>query len=299
MRNPSRSQAAALERTSASNVSFGLPAVAESSNSNNNDSLLAELEIEFAEKVGQMRELSDRLALRLEANFRCEMLKLPKAVRNMSMREFCVSYGGDVDEAMKQQAKKNQSKDAITMPPPAPKPAAKGGKAAPASNAKAAGAKRGAPASEAEATPGAKGGRSTRARTGGPAATPGGKGMATPAGAGTGAGAVAFTPRVGETPRLMKGGEAAFTANGSPINVLNTVKARAGKRNRPGSEAAGPSVLLAMADGREIDLANREAVADLEADDEAKGFMLGELERLQAQVAAHIKALKGPNVPEI
>ena len=97
----------------------------------------------------------------------------------------------------------------------------------------------------------------------------------------------------------MKGGEAAFTANGSPINVLNTVKARAGKRNRPGSEAAGPSVLLAMADGREIDLANREAVADLEADDEAKGFMLGELERLQAQVAAHIKALKGPNVPEI
>ena len=65
MRNPSRSQAAALERTSASNVSFGLPAVAESSNSNNNDSLLAELEIEFAEKVGQMRELSDRLALRV------------------------------------------------------------------------------------------------------------------------------------------------------------------------------------------------------------------------------------------
>ena len=78
MRNPSRSQAAALERTSASNVSFGLPAVAES-RANNNDSLLAELEIEFAEKVGQMRELSDRLALRLEANFRCEMLKLPKA----------------------------------------------------------------------------------------------------------------------------------------------------------------------------------------------------------------------------
>ena len=41
------------------------------------DSLLQELEIEFSEKVGQMRELADRLALRLKSNFQTEMIRLP------------------------------------------------------------------------------------------------------------------------------------------------------------------------------------------------------------------------------
>ena len=63
--------------------------------------------------------------------------------------------------------------------------------------------------------------------------------------------------------------------------------------------AAGPSVVLALADGSELDLADSVALKNLEADGEAKDFALKELEQLQAQVAAHIKALKAPHVPEI
>ena len=296
------SRSNALERTSTS-VSFDtVPTIAEDGSSASNDSLLQQLELEFSEKVGQMRELADRLALRLEANFRCEMLKLPKAVRNMPMRDFCVSYGGDVDEAMKQQAKKSRVDDAITMPPP-PRPAdakgaTRGGKAAAAAPASARG-KRGRAATEPNAeTPGARG--ATRSRVA--AATPGGgaKGMTTPAGGASAA--VAFTPRIHETPRMMQRGEVALSANGSPINLLNTVKARAGKRGRgaSASDVVAPSVMLAMADGTEVDLSDTAAVRGLEADGEAKDFALTQLEQLQAQVAAHIKALKAPGgVPEI
>ena len=119
------------------------------------------------------------------------------------------------------------------------------------------------------------------------------KGMTTPGG---GTNAVAFTPRIGETPRMMKGGEVGYSERGSPINVPDTVKARPGKRGR--SEAA-PTVVLAMNDGNEVDLSDREALKGLQANGEAKDFALSQLEQLQAQVAAHIKALKAPHVPEI
>ena len=82
--------------------------------------------------------------------------------------------------------------------------------------------------------------------------------------------------------------------------MLGTVKARAGKRGRGASDAgAAPSVLLAMADGTELDLGDKSALKGLEADGESKDFALSQLEQLQAQVAAHIKALKAPYVPEM
>jgi hypothetical protein len=302
------SRAGALERTSTS-VSFDSAAApALDVPSTSHDSLLQELEIEFAEKVGQMRELSDRLALRLEANFRCEMLKLPKPVRNMPMREFCITYGGDVDEALKQQAKQIRGDDALLMPPPRQpppeaKPAARGGgkTAAPAAAPSSARGKRGAAAAgvgegSTTETPGVRG-RATRSRVA-PAATPNGaaKGLATPAAAG--GAAAAFTPRIHETPRMMQRGEVALSANGSPI-MLNTVKAHAGKRGR-GTSDAGPSVLVAMADGSELDMSDSTAVKDLEANGEARDMALSQLEELQARVADHIKALKAPGgVPEL
>ena len=312
----SRSSATSLDRTATSSVSFdAVPEEGDAAGSS--DSLLEQLELEFTEKVGQMRELAERLALRLKSNFQSEMIKLPKTVRNMTMREFCIEYGGDVDEAMKQQAKRSRVEDAITMPPP-PRPAAdakaaasRGGKAATAAAAapaaptalptpgSAARGKRGRGAAPAEPaaieTPGARGGRSRVAATPGASA----KGLTTPAG-GSSQPAVAFTPRIHETPRLMKGGEVALSANGSPINVLNTVKARVSKRGRTSqSWSVAPAVVLAMVDGSEVDLSDGAALKALEADGDGKDYALSQLEELQKQVTAHIKALKGPYVPEI
>ena len=61
-----------------------------------------------------------------------------------------------------------------------------------------------------------------------------------------------------------------------------------------------PAAVLAMVDGTEVDLSDHATLKGLEADGEAKDFTLSQLEQLQAQVAAHIKALKAPGgVPEI
>ena len=73
---------------------------------------LQQLDLELAQKISQMRQLADRLAARLESNLKLELLKLPKDVQKMSMRDFCVQYGGDVDEAMKQTKMKD------VLPPP-------------------------------------------------------------------------------------------------------------------------------------------------------------------------------------
>ena len=70
-----RGTTAALERTSTS-VSFESVAPFADGASASHDSLLQELEIEFAEKNEQMRDLVERLALRLSSNFQCEMLTL-------------------------------------------------------------------------------------------------------------------------------------------------------------------------------------------------------------------------------
>ena len=288
------------------------------------EAMLAELEIELAEKMSQMRALAERLSMRLESNFKCEVLKLPKAVRTMTMREFCVQHGGDIDEAMQQQAKRSRPNDAgldaALMPPPPPMAAANAAAAAAAERAAAAKAaakptaakgkgKAKASADGAAATP-SGGLRSTRSRLGGVAATPSGggaaasaKGLTTPAPGGIPA--VAFTPRVHETPRNMRGGEVLLSANGSPINAIGTVRARVGKRGRSstsGGAAAGPvatepSVTLTMADGSELDLGAAASTAAL-ADTEARATAIDHLQKLQQQVEAHIKALRSGNVQE-
>ena len=270
------------------------------------EAMLAELEIELAEKMSQMRALAERLSMRLESNFKCEVLKLPKAVRTMTMREFCVQHGGDIDEAMQQQAKRSRPNDAgldaALMPPPPPMAAA---------NAAAAAAAERAAAAKAAAKPtAAKGKGKAKASADGAAATPSGggaaasaKGLTTPAAGGIPA--VAFTPRVHETPRNMRGGEVLLSANGSPINAIGTVRARVGKRGRSstsGGAAAGPvatepSVTLTMADGSELDLGAAASTAAL-ADTEARATAIDHLQKLQQQVEAHIKALRSGNVQE-
>eukprot|EP00964_Phaeocystis_antarctica_P065087 scaffold39215_cov42-Phaeocystis_antarctica.AAC.1 len=120
-----------------------------------------------------MRSLTERLALRLDRNFQLELLKLPPSIRSMTMQEFCVQFGGDVDEALKQQSKRSK----LGMPPPPPGrksiPAAAqpptANKEAPASSRRGQPAaaegprttrKAGARAAQAE-TPGAGGGRTS------------------------------------------------------------------------------------------------------------------------------------------
>ena len=49
-----------------------------------------------------------------------------------------------------------------------------------------------------------------------------------------------------------------------------------------------------------VDLRDRDVIKGLETDGETKAFTLEQLEQLQAQVAAHIKALRAPGgVPEM
>jgi hypothetical protein len=279
------------------------------------EATLQQLDLELAQKVSQMRQLADRLAARLESNLKLELLKLPKDVQKMSMRDFCVQYGGDVDEAMKQTKMKD------VLPPPAMSSvnlAAGKGASAEAASASARGGRstRGAPSNNATGrkrqaetpsgvgqTPGA-GGRATRSKLQ-VAATPSGaaasKGLAmvsgTPAN-GRGPAAAAFTPRAHETPRAAQLGENGYSANGSPINLLNTVRARSGKPG-PSSGAVAPSVVLTMLDGSEFDLEADSTLKALEADDEKKAQAVSELEKLKAKVDAHLKALAGPRVFEM
>lgn len=93
----------------------------------------------------------------------------------------------------------------------------------------------------------------------------------------------------------MKGGETGYSANGSPISVPDTVKARGGKRGRD----ASASVALTLADGSEMDLSDAETLKKLDGDDDAKAFAVSQLQQIQAQVEAHLKALKAPHVPEM
>ncbi|KAL1520961.1 hypothetical protein AB1Y20_022519 [Prymnesium parvum] len=96
-----------LAALSATSVSFheDLRAAREADLGNpQNDAFFQELEFEIAERVNQMHALAERLAARLEKKFQCEvLLKMPKDIRSMKMKDFCLEYGGDVDEALKQQ----------------------------------------------------------------------------------------------------------------------------------------------------------------------------------------------------
>lgn len=188
------------------------------------DSFLGELEIEYLEKVSQIRSLTERLALRLESSFRYELLKLPLAVRSMTMREFCEQCGGDVEQAIQHAAKRRKAATEL-MPPPSsimqpPRSIARP-KALRDADAPAGLRNSRRQAASMTATP-MGGARATRGRTA--AATPGGAGLSTPS---VGVGAMPMlTPRMHETPRFARTGEVMLSANGSPINVLHTIKAK-------------------------------------------------------------------------
>jgi hypothetical protein len=208
----------------ASDFSF-VPAAEDTPAGEYDDSFLGELEIEYLEKVSQMRSLTERLALRLESSFRYELLKLPLAVRSMTMRDFCEQCGGDVEQAIQHAAKRRKAA-AELMPPPSsimqpPRSIARPKLVRDAEAPAGARNSRRQVASSTTATPMA-GARATRGRTA--AATPGGAGISTPL---VGVGAMPMlTPRMHDTPRFARTGEVMLSTNGSPINVLNTVKAK-------------------------------------------------------------------------
>lgn len=264
----------------------------ESASASSVGTILEQLELELADKVTQMRDLVEMSALRLEQDCQQEIVKLAPWLKTMSMRDFCVKYGGDIAEAERQHVKLALSNDPLLAPP-----AQKGGKGASAAASK---KRTGADAGLASAPPSALatpgGARSTRKRVG---ETPrgGSSAMATPAGRGTSSSAVAFTPKVGETPRLMKGDEVAHSANGSPLVVPNTIKAKVGGGKRNAAADTEPSVLLTLADGTEVSVESTNDLASLPTDEKEQA--VANLEQLAKQIDAHLKALKGGHVPEI
>jgi hypothetical protein len=233
------------------------------------ETVLQELDIELEQKTKQMNQLVEQLIDNLESTVRIDILfKLPTCIQKMSMRDFCMVYGGDVEKAIKE-ATSSQLK---LMPPP-PALLAPSGKAnvapkpAPAPKPVVNNPRK--RATEAAAMPGISatpGARQTRARMGTVASTPAGASTARGAVAATpaaGTTAVPYTPRFDCAPRPLQEGELAFTANGSPIAVPGTVKAKAGVGPRVGGVAT-----ITLGNGNELTLG------------------LSELEVLKAQVKA-------------
>lgn len=274
-----------LDATAGSAVSFSdLPSAMDDApalGAKNSESLLEEFEIEVDEKVKQMRSLTDMLALRLKNDFDLELLKLPASIRSMTMQEFCVQYGGDIDEALKKQSK-------LMAPPPAPilskteKPAPtpanksrpqRGGADGPHTQRKTRGA---------ETPVNGNGGRASRSRAPRPSvATPAVRGgMQTPGGPSVVPSTPMWTPRMQETPRFVQRGETQiFSRNGSPINLYEGVKATV-KRNR--SETM---IHLAGADGNEVVL-DPSGVHSHLPDDESRAMVLSQLDALEKQIKA-------------
>lgn len=237
--------------------------------------VLQELEIACEHQVQQMRQLTDRLTASLKSTLANELIKLPKDIRAMSMRDFCLKYGGDMEAALA-----GIAKNAMTIPlgldasakavgsTIAPSIAAK--KPAANNNAR---KRTGEVANAAGDTPGARS-RSTRARTGVVATPSGGSSksipLATPSASRSDAsGGVPWTPRMNEAPRAISDGEKSFSANGSPLQVPGTIKAKTGGGGKPTTVAT-----LTLGDGQELEMG------------------LSELEQLKAQVEKHLAACK-------
>merc|ERR1740117_2280892 len=177
------------------------------------------------------------------------MRKFPAGVRQLSLREFVTQYGGDVDEAQKQLTKRRPG-----VQPPTPRGDKARNGAAPAAGPR--------QSSSDKAS-------SSRRRLETSKATPG-----------------AMTPRLHETPRNARSGEVALSVNGSPIDLLNTVKASVGaKRNRP------PEVLVTLDNGRELDLSEDAACRALAHDEDTRDQAHAHLLTLQAQVDRALKQI--------
>lgn len=232
------------------------------------ESVLQELDIELEQKTLQMTQLVERLTASVEAKLRTELIKLPKSIQTMSMRDFCVRYGGDINKAMEPPP----AEAARALAPQLLAPSGLGIKGGPTKAmrpAPASARKRGAETPSMVPTPG--GGRSTRARlnTATPSGGPSSSRVAPASSPGSALSQpVPFTPRDAPPRPLQQGESEAFSANGSPIQVPGTLKSK--------SVRAGPAnvAVLTLGDGSELELG------------------LSELEKLKAQVDAHMNAIK-------
>ena len=261
-----------------------------------NEDILVELDFQLEEKVRQLKVLVEHWSATLKASLKPVQHEL-KPVLKMTMRDFCIKHSGDIHEAMKAM---------MEPPPPAPMPVVpRNGGAAPGAGAgpsvparapvkqplapaagNATGRKRAAaPEPAGGETPSLRG-RSTRSKLG-TAATPADrKAGVTPNDRSM------FTPKVGATPRLPQPQENTYSSNGSPINhAVGTVRA-AGGHKQLGRMPPAPSVVITMEDGKEVDLADKDSLLDLQADDHAKAWAVSEVERLRSQMEEYLKALK-------
>lgn len=266
-----------LDTTTGAGVSFAseLQGDDAASLSKNSEALIEEFELAVEYKIQEMHSMTERLASRLENNHRLELGKLPQTIRDMTMQEFCVKFGGDIDAALQP-----QKKPKLSMPPPPPV------LAPPNSVRKQRSIQPEAPSSAAQ---GARTSRRTKGGAGetpGPAAptparntrvsrctTPahGGRGMQTPSA--HMASTPAFTPRVGDRPRNARRNEiVAYSEQGSPIQFEAGVKATV-KRGRQ-----QPFINMTLSNGQEVAL-SEETIDDL--DDEAKQQALAFLEKAE------------------
>lgn len=269
---------AALNKTS---VSFdGELRAAKSAEARNSstDALLAELDMELAQKIDQMRKLADRLATTIKSSHKVQLLNLNKDIRKMKMSDFCITHGGDIDEALQNVNKRAKNE----MPPPPPPPSGaqlqrkrRISAAVPNSGCK-----------PARREPSVAPTPVNRPRRAGGSSLAGGKVMMTPGGAGPSQ-QVPFTPRLMETPRPMTRGEKICSTRGSPLNPINTVKAKAGRGG------GGPAVVITLADGTEVNMAEQPPSQNaLLQQDSYRTAAVDQLLQLQATVESHLRALQ-------
>ena len=255
------------------------------------EALLQELQMDLEEKMTAMNNLASRLASKIDNVLHCELINIPKNIRHMKMREFCLKYGGDIREVQEQTLKLN-------MPPPpppvaAPQPTPKPLRTAPNKRGVAQPAARDTPSRrgpQGAATPliGA-GGRTTRHRLKDSSSitTPG------PNMGRVSSVAPPITPRVGMTPRNARQTDLVFSQNGSPINVPDTVRAKVGGKR------SHAEIVVSLGDGTEVNLAEPEVSEQL-LDDATRDEAVQKLRDLQSQLAAHLAALENKaDLPEL
>lgn len=94
------------DRRSPMNHSLPRQTFTRQSDSADVDEIVAELELEVQARCEALRSFSEQTALSLQNAYRVEVLKLPKRVRSMSIRQFYDRYAGDVDAVLLQDIRK-------------------------------------------------------------------------------------------------------------------------------------------------------------------------------------------------
>jgi hypothetical protein len=212
---------------------------------------IADLEDEVNRRCDLIRTQASEACMELRNSLTVELMKIPKAIRKMTVAEFQEKYGGDVLKAVQSVQANSVDQDVEEA----------------IARAKAMGAARGAQG-------GTKRSRDLPNQSA-PPCTPG-----RPRGGGGDA-----VPQTPSTVRAPRRGELLVSANGSPIAAEDTIIATV-KKSKPNGHGIASNIALEVDDGNGnyLDLAAPSAIQSMDA--EMRKTAVNKLKSLQDEVAA-------------